>query len=177
MDLALIEKAIRPVVENCGLTLYDIDFHGRTLKVFIQKEGGVTIQDCVDASRLINALLDVDEDIVPGGSYELEVGSPGLDRDLKKPVHFKAAIGEVIHVVTLEPMSKWNQALDVNDKFFEKRKKIKGELKSFEENKIKLITDGREVLIPLSAVSKSYVDFEVSKGEKRDLKPKSKKGR
>ena len=168
-NLDKIDQIVRPLIEKSGYTLYDLEFHGRTLRVSIEKEGGVTIEDCVETSRLLNPVLDV-EDVIPGGRYELEVSSPGLDRDLKKPQHFKSVLGKTIYVQTQEPMSKWNQ--DEQDgvevlKFFEKRKKIKGELKNLTEENIELMAEGRNVLIPLKAIHRAYLDFELAKGQKK----------
>src|ERR1035438_4623532 len=118
MDLKKIEDVITPLIEKSGYTVYDIEFVGRTLRVSIEKpDGAVGINDCVETSRMLNPLLDV-EDIISGGRYELEVSSPGLDRSLRRPEHFTRALGEKIHVTTREPLSQWNGS----DPFFEKRK-------------------------------------------------------
>ena len=175
LDLQKIEKVIRPLIESSGYSLYDLDFQGRNLRVFIEKEQGIGINDCVEVSRLINPVMDV-EDLVPGGRYELEVSSPGLDRELRRPEHFQSALGEVIHVITAEPMSSWNPPENAEDRFFEKRKKFKGELVKFENDEIILIGEGREAKVPLSGITRAYVDFEVIKqgkkspGKKKDGK-------
>ena len=150
-----IEELLSPFIEKGGLSLYDVEFQGRVLRISIEKPGGVTVDDCVEVSRLINPMLDV-EDIIPGGRYELEVSSPGLNRPLRKSEHFAAAVGSRIHVTTLEPLSKWN----VGDSF-EKRKNITGELKEFNGSLLTLLSDGQEVTIPFEAVTKSRVEFEL----------------
>lgn len=165
---------IRPLIESNGVSLYDVEMIGRTLRVSIEKKpDGVTVEDCVEASRLINPLLDV-EDVVPGGAYELEVSSPGLDRHLRKPQHFQEALGERIHVTTREPLSVWNG----NDAFFEKRRNVRGVLKEFNNETKTLVVsadgganvgEGRDVKIPLDAVTRAYIDFE--------LKPTPKPGK
>ena len=84
-----------------GCLLYDLEFFdgpGRTLRVFIDKEGGgIGIEDCANVSRGLNLRLDV-EDIIPGGRYELEVSSPGLDRKLTQSWHFEKAVGQTVQV-------------------------------------------------------------------------------
>jgi len=105
----LIEKVkaiIEPVLLEEGLELYDIEWHpaGRhsCLRIFIDKEGGVTIDDCKRVSSQIGDLLDV-EDLIHT-SYLLEVSSPGLTRELKKPLHFKKSIGKLAKIVLKEPL-------------------------------------------------------------------------
>jgi ribosome maturation factor RimP len=154
----IIEALIRPLIEQSGYTIYDVEFVGRTLRVSIERpDGTVSIDDCVETSRMINPLLDV-EDVIPGGRYELEVSSPGLDRPLRRPEHFTRTIGEKIHVTTREPMSIWNGA----DAFFDKRKNVRGILVEFDGSTLKLKEEGgHDVVIPLDAVTRAYVDFEL----------------
>ncbi len=84
-----------------GCRLYDLEFHegpNRTLRIFIDKQpGGVTLEDCVNVSRGLNLRLDV-EDAIPGGRYELEVSSPGLERKLTQLWHFSGAIGQTVQL-------------------------------------------------------------------------------
>lgn len=158
MDLKKVEDLIKPLIEKSGYLVYDIEFVGRTLRVCIEKaDGAVGINDCVETSRMLNPLLDV-EDLISGGRYELEVSSPGLDRNLRRPEHFTKAMGEMIHVTTREALSLWNGS----DPFYEKRKNIKGLIKEFDGKTLKLAEDGgREVVVPFEAVIKAYMDFEL----------------
>jgi ribosome maturation factor RimP len=163
LDLGKIEEVIRPLIEKSGFKLYDVEFQGRTLRISIEKPGGVSLEDCVETSRMLNPLLDV-EDFVPG-SYDLEVSSPGLDRSLRKPEHFTAVLNEHIHVSTNEPMSNWNHG-----GFFERRKRIKGQLVAFDGVTLKLTSEGHDVTIPLNAITKAYVDFELKTTPKKGKK-------
>jgi ribosome maturation factor RimP len=103
-----IREIIEPLVNDLGVELYDIELNkmrGKALlRVFIEKEGGVTIDDCEMVSREIEAILDV-EDPIPY-SYILEVSSPGLDRPLKKPGDFKRHSGKTVRVITQEPIDR-----------------------------------------------------------------------
>lgn len=96
-----IRRFAEEVAVREGCVLYELEFQeggGRTLRVFIDKDpGGVSIDDCVNVSRGLNLRLDV-EDVVPGGRYELEVSSPGLDRKLTQPWHFEKAVGKTIQI-------------------------------------------------------------------------------
>lgn len=165
MDLQKIEAVIRPVVEGSGLHLYDLEFVGRSLRISIFKSDGVTLEDCAEVSRLLNPLLDV-EDVVPGGRYELEVSSPGLDRRLKTPEHFRLAMNETIKVETSTPMSEWNPG----DSFFEGRCKVKGILKSIDGPNLKLEAEGKDVVLPLEAIKKAKVDFQLKVTPKKGKK-------
>jgi ribosome maturation factor RimP len=175
-SLNKIEELIRPLVEGSGLNIYDVEFVGRTLRVSIEKPKkedspeGVSITDCVETSRLLNAVLDV-EDIVPGGAYELEVSSPGLDRSLRKPEHYIRSLGERIHVTTKDAMSQWNGS----EPFFEKRRNLRGILKEFDQTDLGLtlkvvVEGGREVRVPFDNITRAYIDFEIQTTPKKGKK-------
>lgn len=103
--------AIRSVVERVasasGLEVVEVDLRGggkaRMLRITIDKPGGVTHQDCADLSREVGTILDV-EDAVPGGSYTLEVSSPGLDRKLVRAADFQRFVGSRVRLTTREPV-------------------------------------------------------------------------
>lgn len=103
---AAIEALASPVLGAHGLTLVDLEYAGggrrSMLRFFIDKPGGVTIDDCQRFSREIGDLLDV-SDLVPG-SFDLEVSSPGLDRELKKDRELAWAIGQPVRAWTREPV-------------------------------------------------------------------------
>jgi ribosome maturation factor RimP len=103
-----IRKVIEPVISALGIEIDDIEFgrmKGRSLlRVYIEKEGGVTIDDCERVSREIEAVLDV-EDPIPY-SYVLEVSSPGLDRPLRSREDFKRYAGRMVRVITRDPIEK-----------------------------------------------------------------------
>ena len=89
-----------PIVEEQGCTLWDVEYVKEAgtwfLRVFIDKEGGVSINDCEAVSRPLSDKLDEVDPIE--GSYVLEVGSAGADRVLKKPEHFAAFLGSEVEV-------------------------------------------------------------------------------
>jgi ribosome maturation factor RimP len=96
------------VAQSHGLELVDIEFRGgggkaRMLRIFLDKPGGVTHEDCELVSREVGTILDV-EDAVPGGGYTLEVSSPGLDRRLSKAADFQRFVGSRVKVMTREPV-------------------------------------------------------------------------
>lgn len=104
-QLEQIRKFAEEVALREGCLLYDVEFHdgpGRALRVYIDKaSGGVSIDDCANVSRGLNLRLDV-EDVIPGGRYDLEVSSPGMDRKLTQAWHFEKAVGERVKLTYLD---------------------------------------------------------------------------
>ncbi len=101
-----VQTLAEDLLENLGYELVDIDFprgDNGILRLFIDCEGGVTLDDCTHVSRMFGALLDV-EDPVPG-RYNLEISSPGLNRRLRRPQDFTSRIGETIKIKLAEPLA------------------------------------------------------------------------
>ena len=94
-----------PVLEQLGLTLWDLRFEKEGanwyLRYFIDKPGGVNIQDCESFSRAIDKLLDQADPIEQ--SYILEVSSPGIERTLARPEHFSAYLGHQVYIRLIRP--------------------------------------------------------------------------
>ena len=102
---AEVEKIVEELLENTALELVAVDYVKERdwyLRVFIDKEGGVDLADCQDLSRKLEELLDA-QDIIKT-SYILEVSSPGLDRELKKPRDFQREMGKDIDVSLFAPL-------------------------------------------------------------------------
>lgn len=100
-----VEKIVEELLENTALELVAVDYVKERdwyLRVFIDKEGGVDLDDCQDLSRKLEELLDA-QDIIKT-SYILEVSSPGLDRELKKPRDFQREMGKDIDVSLFAPL-------------------------------------------------------------------------
>jgi ribosome maturation factor RimP len=96
------------VATSSGLEVVEIEFRGsgksRMLRVFLDNPAGVTHQDCVLFSREFGTILDV-EDAVPGGTYVLEVSSPGLDRKLNRAADYERFAGSKVKLMTREPVN------------------------------------------------------------------------
>ena len=97
---------VEPFAEELGLKIWDVRFlkEGSSwyLRIFIDKDGGVSIDDCVDLTHAINKPLDEADPIEQ--AYFLEVSSPGVERDLVRDEHFTAYIGEKINVKMIRPV-------------------------------------------------------------------------
>ncbi len=88
--------ALSPVLQARGLDLVDVEVHGAQLTVFVDREGGVGLDELGEATRDVSAALDR-IDPIPG-RYTLSVSSPGLERRLRTPAHFARAVGETVTV-------------------------------------------------------------------------------
>jgi ribosome maturation factor RimP len=172
-NMALDQGKIRQIAErvaaSSGLEVVDIELHGagkhRMLRVFIDRPGaiptrehrdGVTHEDCVNFSREFGTIIDV-EDAVPGGSYVLEVSSPGLDRKLAKAADFERFLGHRMRLMTREPVN--------NNRHFE------GKLESFEDGKLLLdLSEARRKMRPKEGEA-PRVEIELGNVEKANLVP------
>ena len=96
IDTKALVDALSPILEARGLDLVDVELHGAQLTVFVDREGGVGLDELGDATREVSSALD-DIDPLPG-RYTLSVSSPGLERRLRTPAHFARALGERVTV-------------------------------------------------------------------------------
>jgi len=158
-------EAIRNIAERVAVThgveLVEIELKGggkaRTLRLTIDKPEGVTHEDCANVSREVSTILDV-EDVVPGGSYLLEVSSPGLDRKLLRPEDYKRFAGSRIKVMTREPVN--------GNRHFE------GRLQSFEDGKLLLeILSEKKKPKPGHAHPGQKIEIDLANVEKANLVP------
>ena len=93
-----VREVVAPLVEVAGLQIYDIELAGGVLQVLVDRPGGADIDAIAKLARAISRALDEHETIV--GDYALEVSSPGLERPLRTPAHFQAAVGSSVKVKT-----------------------------------------------------------------------------
>ncbi len=157
--LEKVEQMAGEVCHRGGCFLYDLEFlgtgSGRTLRVYVDKEGGAGIDDCSTVSRELNSLLDAD-DVIPGGPYHLEVSTPGVDRPLKKPWHFEKVIGKKIAIRTLDAM----ETLGVNLERFKNARNFEEVLTALDDQYLVFQATEGSFRIPLSALERSKVVFE-----------------
>jgi len=108
VDLDQIHAIVERVAASSGLEVVEIELRGggksRMLRIFIDKPGGVTHEDCASVSREVSTIFDV-EDAMPGGAYTLEVSSPGLDRKLHRAADFERFQGSRVKLTTKEPVN------------------------------------------------------------------------
>jgi len=106
-----VKELLDPIILEEGMELVEIQVkkrkNGHLLRIFIDKHGGIGINDCENISEQLSRILDV-EDIFPG-RYILEVSSPGLDRPLKTEKDFKRCIGRMVNISTSETIEEKNK--------------------------------------------------------------------
>lgn len=116
---------------------------GTVLRLYIDREGGVTLDDCARVSRQVSAELDADDPIP--GRYTLEVSSPGLDRPLSRDRDFERYVGSQVRVVTASPLDG--------------QRHFKGRLNGLLHGAVQLVLeDGREVSIPRDLMTSARLD-------------------
>ncbi len=140
-------EIIEPVVTSEGMELVELEFqreaHGWVLRLFIDREGGVTVRDCAEISQQVSHLLDVKDPI--DRRYHLEVSSPGLERPIRKLEDFKKFLGQKVKI-----------ALPSGGK---RRKVVQGTLVDVEGDRI-LVDCGLEVIrVPLEGIVKARLVY------------------
>jgi ribosome maturation factor RimP len=108
LEIEKVREIAERVAASGGLEVVEVELRGggkaRMLRIVIDKPSGVTHEDCANLSREVGTILDV-EDAVPGGSYTLEVSSPGLDRKLTRPADYERFAGSRVKLTTLQPVN------------------------------------------------------------------------
>ncbi|MGN0155229.1 MAG: ribosome maturation factor RimP [Lachnospiraceae bacterium] len=149
---ATCEELVLPIIEEHGFELVDVEYvkEGSSyyLRVYADKEGGITINDCVDVSRALNPKLDAyDKEFKD--PYILEVSSPGLLRPLKKDKDFARNLGKMVEIKLFKPLEN------------SKVKEFEAELKEFDEKTITVIfEDEEEAVIDRSNLALIRLAFE-----------------
>lgn len=138
-------RIVEPVVQSLGCELWGLEYHpGRrrgVLRIYIDKPGGVTLDDCERVSRQVSSVLDV-EDPIPN-EYNLEVSSPGMDRPLYTLAQFAEFAGERVKVRLREA--------------FEGRRQFSGLLTGIEGDEVKVVVEDEEYLLPIESIEKANV--------------------
>ncbi len=143
------EALLNPIAEKCGVSIYDVEYVKEAgewyLRAYIDKEGGVNINDCVDVNHALSDALDVDDFIEE--AYTLEVSSPGLGRALKKDRHFANSIGQDVELKLFKPI--------------EGVKEFAGTLKSFDATTVTVTINDKDEVFNRKEISviKLALDF------------------
>lgn len=147
------EQQIEKIVSSEGMELVHLEYkrqgRGYLLRVDIDKEGGITLEDCQLVSHQVSAYLDV-EDVVPA-EYELQVSSPGLDRKFYRESDYRKFIGKLVRVKTAKPI----RGLHV----------IVGRLKEYDGRNI-VVTDPQvkknpDYEIPMTEIKETRLEVEI----------------
>ncbi len=131
---AKTEQLIQPLIDAENFELVDVEFvkEGSDwyLRVYIDKEGGITVDDCEKISRQFNEILDREEYITQ--QYIFEVSSPGLTRPLKKEKDYKRSVGKLIDIKLYKPVDK--------------QKEFTGVLKSYDDDTVTIEADEKDMI-------------------------------
>lgn len=138
---AAVEAMVLPFLDENGFELVDIEYvkEGSNwyLRIFVDKDGGIDIDECVRVSEFVSEKLDEEEPI--SGMYFLEVSSPGAERPLKKPADYHKAIGKHVFITTYEPIHKL--------------KEFEGELVSYNEDELTVKIKNKDYTLPTEKVA------------------------
>ncbi len=149
-------RVLEPILVRDGYELVDVEWvrgAGRwTLRVFIDREGGVNVDDCQLVSKTVEPLLDVEDFIEP--AYDLEVSSPGLDRPLRKPEHFARYAGQRVQVKAYGPIAGTAEASAP-------RKSWTGKLEGYRGGAVLVDVDGVLHRIPHDQIAKAHLEYDV----------------
>ncbi len=148
MIIKKIVNLLEPILDERGYELVDVEYlskHGKwILRIYIDKNGGITIDDCAQVSEEFGDLLDIKE--VIKHEYVLEVSSPGVNRPLKKEKDFTRAIGQKIRVTISAPING--------------RRNFKGYLQGFQDRTLHLEIDGKRISLPWQEIEKANLVYE-----------------
>lgn len=141
-------QVVDPILQSQGMELVDLEYQrespGWVLRIYIDREGGITVEDCAELSGELGAILEV-RDLI-ANPYTLEVSSPGLTRPLKKPEDYNKYRNRLVKIKTFEPI--------------EGQKNFKGVLQGLEDGKVHMQAEGRILEIPLRDIAKANLEIE-----------------
>jgi ribosome maturation factor RimP len=95
-----VTSLVEPALAADGLEIWDVEFGRGVLRILVDSQQGVDLDTLTNASGLVSGLLDAHPEVAPQGSYELEVSSPGVERTLRTPQHFRRYLGSEVNVKT-----------------------------------------------------------------------------
>ena len=160
LDVDRVREIAERVAASTGLEIVEVELRGggkaRMLRIFIDKPGGVTHEDCANLSREVGTILDV-EDVIPGVSYLLEVSSPGLDRKLIRPADYERFTGSRVKLTTRQPVNGSHH--------------FEGRLESFQQGRLTLDMNASRKKPRAGSSAPQKLEFELANVEKANLVP------
>ncbi len=142
-----LDELLEPVVSSMGYEFVGLEYISQgshsILRIYIDSEKGISVDDCADVSHQLSGILDVEDPI--SNEYTLEVSSPGLDRPLFKIEQYERFIGEDVKFRTLRPQLENGQ------------RKFKGTIQSVEDTNIVFLIDGDKLSVPFTDIDKANI--------------------
>lgn len=146
---------IEPIVEDMGYELVGVEYLSQhspaVLRVYIDSEQGINVDDCAKVSHQISGVLDVEDPI--RSAYNLEVSSPGLHRPIFRESDFEKFVGHIAKIKLSIP--------------FEGRRNFKGMLNGVEDSMVLIVVDNEEYLLPYEQIERANLEPQFTKGEKK----------
>ncbi len=146
----LVRDMVEPVLNAMGLQLWGVEYLGQgkhtLLRIYIEKEGGINVEDCAEASRQVSGLLDVEDPI--SNEYTLEVSSPGVDRMLFTIAQYRQYAGCMAKLRLTEN--------------FEGRRNFQGRLGAVEDNEVVLLVGEDKLVFPIELIEKANIVAETA---------------
>jgi ribosome maturation factor RimP len=143
-----VREVVEPILESQGFELVDLEYQresqGWVLRIYLDREGGISLDDCAGVSHEVGAVLEV-KDLIPS-AYILEVSSPGLTRPLKKPEDFNKFRNQMVKIKLYEPL--------------EGRRNFKGTLLGLEGDRVRVEVEQRVYEIPLQRIAKANLEID-----------------
>ena len=143
-----VESLVKPIIQNLGYDLYDVEYakEGKDyfLRIFIDQETGIDLNDCERVNGAINDILDEADYI--NEPYFLEVSSPGIERVLRKDQHLQANRGKIVEVKLFQPI--------------EKQKVLQGILKEFDQDFLIILVQDRQISLERKNISRIKTVYE-----------------
>jgi ribosome maturation factor RimP len=143
-----VRQVVEPILESQGFELVDLEYQrerqGWVLRIYLDREGGVSLEDCAGLNHEVGTVLEV-KDLIPS-SYILEVSSPGLTRPLKKPEDFNKFRNQMVKIKLYEPL--------------EGRRNFKGTLLGLEGDRVRVEVEQRVYELPLQRIAKANLEID-----------------
>jgi len=139
-----LDRLIRPVIEGMGFEYVGLEYQSnpknRLVRIYIDREPeGINVDDCADVSNEISALLDVEDPVA--GHYSLEVSSPGIERPLFEPDHYRRFVGESASVHLFAPLDN--------------RRKLTGSIVEADDERVVLRVDGENIAVAFAEIRRA----------------------
>jgi len=143
-----VRVVVEPILQSQGFELVDLEYQresrGWVLRIYLDREGGITLDDCTGVSHEVGAVLEV-KDVIPN-AYVLEVSSPGLTRPLKKPEDYNRFRNQLVKIKLFQPLDG--------------RRNFKGILLGLEGETVRVEADGQVFEIPLQSIAKANLEID-----------------
>ncbi len=143
-----VREVVEPILQSQGYELVDLEYQresrGWVLRIYLDREGGITLDDCTGVSHEVGAVLEV-KDVIPN-AYVLEVSSPGLTRPLKKPEDYNRFRNQLVKIKLFQPLDG--------------RRNFKGILLGLEVETVRVEADGQVFEIPLQSIAKANLEID-----------------